>query len=59
MAVYLGVSNNGKFVSSEGYSLQDSNGLTLTAIPAAGKLKFIFNGVSYRVNVKLPEKESE
>ena len=59
MAIYLGVDNNGTFVSSDGQPLLDSNGLTLTAIPISGKLKFVFNGISYRVNVKLPKKESE
>jgi hypothetical protein len=39
MAVYLGISNNGTFVSSDGYTLQDSDGLSLTALPATSKLK--------------------
>lgn len=59
MALYLGVTNNGTFVSSDGYTLQDSNGLYLVALPETSKLKIILNGVSYRLNVKLPEKESE
>ena len=59
MALYLGVSNNGTFVSSDGYALQDSNALSLTALPVTNKLKIILNGVVYRLNVKLPEKESE
>jgi hypothetical protein len=59
MALYLGIANNGTFVSSDGYALQDSNSLSLTALPATSKLKIILNGVAYRVNVKLPEKESE
>lgn len=59
MALYLGVSNNGAFVSSDGYALQDLNGLSLNAVPATSKLKIILNGVVYRLNVKLPEKESE
>lgn len=59
MAMYLGVSNNGTFVSSDGYKLQDNDGLSLSALPANGKLKIILNGVVYRFNIKLPEKESE
>ena len=58
MALYLGVSNNGSFVSSDGYTLQDSNGVSLSAVPATSKLKIILNGVTYRLNVKLPAKES-
>lgn len=59
MAVYLGVSNNGTFVSSDGYTLQDSDGLSLTALSATNKLKVILNGIVYRVNINLPKKESE
>ena len=59
MAVYLGVSNNGTFVSSDGYTLQDSDGLSLMALPATTKLKVILNGIVYRVNINLPTKESE
>jgi hypothetical protein len=59
MALYLGINNDGTFVSSDGYTLTDSNDLYLSALPVAGKLKIIFNGVAYHVNVKLPEKESE
>lgn len=59
MSLYLGVANNGSFVSSDGYALQDSDSLYLTAIPVTSKLKIVFNGVAYRVNVKLPEKEAE
>ena len=59
MALYLGISNNGTFVTSDGYTLQDSNGLSLTALPATSKLKINLNGVAYRLNVKFPEKESE
>jgi hypothetical protein len=57
MAMYLGVSNNGTFVSSDGYKLQDNDGLSLSALPANGKLKIILNGVVYRFNIKLPEKK--
>lgn len=59
MALYLGTLNDGTFLSSDGYVLQDSNGLYLTALPSTNKLKIVLNGVVYRVNVKLPEKESE
>lgn len=59
MALYLGVINNGTFVSSDGYALQDSNGISLIALPETSKLKIMLNGVVYRLNVKLPEKESE
>ena len=59
MALYLGVTNNGTFVSSDGYALQDSNGLYLVALPNTSKLRIMLNGVAYRLNVKLPEKESE
>ena len=59
MALYLGITNNGSFVSSDGYSLQDSNGMSLMALPYTNKLKIMLNGVAYRLNVKLPEKESE
>ena len=59
MALYLGVINNGIFMSSDGYSLQDTNGLSLMAIPKTRKLKINLNDITYRVNVKLPAKESE
>jgi hypothetical protein len=59
MALYLGVANNGTFVSSDGYSLLDSNNLSLTALPEINKLKIVLNGIVYRVNVNLPKKESE
>jgi hypothetical protein len=59
MALYLGVANNGNFVSSEGYTLQDSDGFSLTALPMLVKRKIVINNVVYRVNIKLPEKESD
>lgn len=59
MALYLGIANNGNFVSSDGYTLQDSNSLSLTALPMIVKRKIVINNIVYRVNVKLPEKESE
>lgn len=60
MALYLGAPNNDRLMSSDGYILQDSNGLYLTALSATtGKLKIILNGVVYHLNVKLPAKEDE
>ena len=59
MAVYLGISNNGQFISSDGYALHDSDSVYLTALPLTTKFKITLNGVAYRVNVKLPVKESE
>jgi hypothetical protein len=59
MALYLGISNNGNLISSDGYTLQDSNGLTLTVLQMVAKRKIIINNVVYRVNVNLPKKESE
>lgn len=59
MALYLGVINNGIFMSSDSYTLQDSNGLSLIALPETRKLKINLNGATYRVNIKLPAKESE
>lgn len=59
MALYLGVANNGNFVSSDGYTLQDSDSLSLTALPMIVKRKIIINNVVYRLNVNLPKKESE
>lgn len=59
MAVYLGVSNNGKIISSDGYALQDSDALSLTALPSTSKFKINLNGVAYRLNIELPVKESE
>lgn len=59
MAVYLGVINNGAFVSSDGYTLQDVNSSSLNASPSTNKFRITLNGVPYRLNVKLPVKESE
>jgi hypothetical protein len=59
MALYLGIANNGNFVSSDGYTLQDANSLYLYALPATTKLKIMLNGVAYRFNIELPVKESE
>lgn len=59
MAVYLGIGQDGTFVTSDGYALHDTDGLRLTAMYTIGKLKVILNGTTYRVNVKFSEKESE
>lgn len=59
MAVYLGIANDGTFVSSDGYSLLDSNDLSLYALHASDKRKVIINNVVYNVKVNLDTKESE
>ena len=59
MAVYLGISNNGQFVSSDGYILHDSDSVHLTALPLTTKFKIILNGVACHVNIELPTKESD
>lgn len=59
MALYLGIANNGNFITSDGYSLQDANGLSLTALATTDKWKIILDNVVYRLNIKLPEKEDE
>jgi hypothetical protein len=59
MALYLGVANNGRFITLDGYTLQDSNSLSLSALPAVSKFKIMLNGVAYHVNIELPAKESE
>jgi hypothetical protein len=59
MAIYLGIVNDGTFVSSDGYSLRDSNNISLYAEQASDRWKVILNGVAYRVKVNLDTKESE
>ena len=59
MAIYLGIANDGTFVSSDGYSLQDANNLSLYATQASDKWKVVLNNVVYRVKVNLDTKESE
>lgn len=59
MALYLGISNNGTFVSSDGYRLQDSDGLLLTALQESNKWKIIIDNVAYRVNVNSGLKDGE
>ncbi len=55
MALYLGISQDGTFVSSDNYVLQDSDSLDLNALPTANKCKIILDNVVYCVNVYLPE----
>lgn len=59
MAIYLGIVNDGTFVSSDGYSLRDSNNVSLYAEQASDKWKVILNNVAYRVKINLDTKESE
>lgn len=59
MAVYLGVSNNGSFVTSDGYRLQDSTGVPLTATPSTIKWNVVIDNIVYRVNVNLGLKDGE
>lgn len=59
MALYSGVANNGNFITSDGYTLQDSDSLSLSALPAVSKFKIMLNGIAYHVNIELPTKESE
>ena len=59
MTVYLGINNDGTFVSSDGYVLQDSNGLSLSATPMVSRWKVILNGVVYRMNINTNLKDGE
>lgn len=59
MAIYLGIVNDGTFVSSDGYSLRDANNISLYAEQASDKWKVVLNGATYRVKVNLDTKESE
>lgn len=59
MAIYLGIANDGTFVSSDGYSLKDANDLSLYAMQASDKWKIVLNNIVYRVNVNLNTKEAE
>ena len=59
MAVYLGITSDGTFVTSDGYKLQDTNGLSLNALYATDKYKVILNNVVYNINVNLNKKEAE
>jgi hypothetical protein len=59
MAIYLGIANDGTFISLDDYKLQDSGSMYLYARPISDKWKLIFNNVTYNVNVDLETKESE
>lgn len=59
MAIHLGMPNDGTFISSDGYSMKDSEGVSLNAMQASDKWKIVLNNVVYHINVKLPTKESE
>ena len=59
MALYLGLINNGIFVSADNYNLKDINDVYLTALPSTNKLKVNLNGVAYRLKIELPVKESD
>ena len=59
MALYLGVSNDGSFISSDGYTLKDSNNLFLRTIVTTHRHKIILNNVTYRVNVNLKKRDGE
>ena len=57
MALYLGANDNVKFVTLDGYTLQDSEGLSLIALPVVAKRKIIINNVVYRVILNLKGSE--
>ena len=59
MALYLGISNNGALISSDGYRLQDSNGLLLTTLQENNKWKIIIDNVAYRININSSLKDGE
>ena len=59
MAIHLGISNDGTFVSSDGYDIQDINGVSLFAMPASDKMKIVINNIVYRVNINLDTKDGE
>ena len=59
MAVYLGIVNDGTFVSSDGYTLKDSNGITLHAMQEVSRYKVVIDNIVYRVNVNLSSKDGE
>lgn len=59
MAVYLGIKNDGTLITSDGYRLQDSDGLSLYALQATDKWKVILNNVVYNINVNSIKKEAE
>lgn len=57
MAVYLGIKNDGTFITADNYRLQDVNGLSLNAFPVSDKLKIILNNTVYNVNLNKKEAE--
>ena len=57
MALYLGIGNDGNFITSDGYSLKDSNNLFLTATPESSKYKVILNNTVYKVILNLKGSE--
>jgi hypothetical protein len=60
MPLYLGIANNGTFVSADDYSLQDSNGEHLDAEQLINKLKIFLDGTQCRLTInQQPSKENE
>ena len=59
MAIYLGITHDGALISSDGYILQDTNGMTLYALQTSAQYKIIMDNVVYRVNVLLSLKDGE
>lgn len=57
MSLYLGVVNNGTFVTSDNYTLIDSNDEPLVAQSSTSKWKIVINGVTYHVNINLKESD--
>ena len=53
------MTNNGTFVTADGYSLQDSNDTLLSAMPASTNYKIIIDNVAYRINVNLDLKDGD
>lgn len=49
MALYLGVGNDGTFVTSDGYLLADSEGVVLRAMPVSSQRKIVLDNVVYRI----------
>ena len=59
MAVYLGISNDGTFITSDDYALKDMYDIYLTALPESTKWKIVINNDIYRFNINLNLKEDE
>lgn len=51
MALCAGLKNSDAFVTSDGYVLQDADGLYLSILSVVDKRKIIINNVAYRVMV--------